>query len=98
MTLHLAEKEDANGLFNIGSGQAHTWIELVEPIFQALEKPVDIAFIDMPENIRDQYQYFTLADIEKLRRGGYDLPVTPLKEAVTDYVENYLLKEHTLGD
>ncbi len=97
MTLYLAEKDDASGLFNIGSGLAHTWIDLVEPIFKVLGKAIDIEFVDMPESIRGQYQYFTKANIQKLRDSGYDLPVTPLNEAVSDYVRNYLLKERTLG-
>ena len=97
MTLFLAENENASGLFNIGSGQAHTWIELVEPIFQAMDKLVNIEFIDMPEAIQSQYQYFTQADTSKLRHSGYGDSVTPLAEAVTDYVKNYLLTNRTLG-
>ncbi len=97
MTLFLAENEKANGLFNIGSGQAQTWIELVEPIFNAMDKPVAIDFIEMPDHIREHYQYYTKADIEKLRKCGYNLPITPLKDAVSDYVSNYLQKGRTLG-
>ncbi len=97
MTLFLAENENASGLFNIGSGQAHTWKELVEPIFKVMDKPVSFEFIDMPESIRSQYQYFTEADISKLRHSGYRDSVKPLAEAVTDYVKNYLLDHKTLG-
>ncbi len=97
MTLYLAENETENGLFNVGSGQAHTWKELVEPIFNAMGKPVNIEFIDMPETIRSQYQYFTKADTSKLRHSGYGDTVTPLAEAVTDYMKNYLLNNKTLG-
>ena len=97
MTLFLAENEKASGLYNIGSGQAHTWIELVEPIFHAMNKPVNIEFIDMPEAIRSQYQYFTEADTSKLRHSGYGDSVMSLAEAVTDYVKNYLLDHKTLG-
>ncbi len=97
MTLHLAES-NAGGLFNIGSGQAHTWLELVAPIFAALGKPPKIDFIEMPENLRAKYQYFTQAGIEKLRSSGYSASITPLSGAVTDYVRNYLATDRRLGD
>lgn len=98
MTLHLAANRRAGGLYNIGSGQAHTWLELVAPIFKALDRPVKIDFIDMPENLRAKYQYFTQAGIEKLRAAGYSAPITPLAAAVTDYVGNYLAPGRHLGD
>jgi ADP-L-glycero-D-manno-heptose 6-epimerase len=97
MTLHLAQNK-AGGLYNIGSGQAHTWLELVKPIFAALGKPAKIEFIDMPETLRAKYQYFTQAGIEKLRSTGYTAPITPLAQAVTDYVQNYLTADRRLGD
>lgn len=97
MTLHLAESK-AGGLYNIGSGKAHTWLELVTPIFAALGKPVKIDFIEMPEALRAKYQYFTQAGIAKLRASGYSAPVTPLAGAVTDYVKNYLASDRRLGD
>jgi len=98
MTLHLATHRDAGGLFNIGSGGAHTWIDLANAVFAALEKPPRIEFIDMPEAIRDKYQYFTQADIGKLRGTGYDDAVTPLNDAVADYVKNYMVPGKHLGD
>ena len=54
MTLFLAERPGANGLFNIGAGRSHTWMELVTPVFEALGRPVDIEFIDMPDALREQ--------------------------------------------
>ncbi|HTB62872.1 MAG TPA: ADP-glyceromanno-heptose 6-epimerase [Opitutales bacterium] len=98
MTLHLAANPQAGGLFNIGSGKAHTWLELVAPIFAALDRPQKIEFIDMPEVLRAKYQYFTQANTSKLRANGYTAPITPLAAAVIDYVRNYLTPGHRLGD
>lgn len=90
MTLHLAESIESNGLFNIGSEQAHTWIDLVTPIFQSLHQPVQIEFVDMPEYLQSKYQYYTCANTDRLRKSHYTRPVTPLADAVTDYIQNYL--------
>lgn len=98
MTLHLANSKSAGGLFNIGSGVARTWVDLGTAIFKALGRETNIAFIDMPESIRDQYQYFTCADISKVRDAGYTPPTTPLEEAVHDYVTRYLVHGSRLGD
>ncbi len=98
MMLHLAEKSGAAGIFNIGSGEANTWISLVSAIFTALEKPEEIDFIEMPESLRSKYQYFTRADISKLQKAGYEKQVTPLAEAVADCVKNYLVPGKRLGE
>jgi ADP-L-glycero-D-manno-heptose 6-epimerase len=98
MTLHLAAAKKAGGLFNIGSGQAHTWLDLVHPIFEAMGREPCIEFIEMPESLRAQYQYFTRADITKLKSTGYEGGVTPLHEAVVDYVSRYLLPHKHFGD
>ncbi|HEV2452792.1 MAG TPA: ADP-glyceromanno-heptose 6-epimerase [Verrucomicrobiae bacterium] len=90
MTLHLAATKTAGGLFNIGSGAARTWIDLANAVFDALGKKSKIEFIEMPETIRDKYQYFTQADISRLRVAGYGKKITSLEDAVTDYVRNYL--------
>ena len=97
MTLHLAER-DAPGLFNIGSGRSHTWLELMQAVFAAMERPARIEFVDMPESIRNQYQYDTCADDTRLRASGYARPATPLADAVSDYVRNYLIPDRRLGD
>ena len=98
MTLHFMEQAPtAAGLYNIGSGEANTWLELVAPIFAALGRPPAIEFIDMPAEMRDKYQYFTRADISKLRQAGYARPITPLADAVTDYVTNHLVPGKRLG-
>lgn len=98
MTLHLAEEKKAGGLYNIGSGEARTWLELVTPIFEALGRRPQIEFVEMPESLRSQYQYFTQANIEKLRKTGYAGKVTPLREAVIEYVTNYLVPRRAFGD
>lgn len=90
MTLHLAMSRTANGLYNIGSGQANTWLALVDAIFSAMGRESAIDFVDIPESIRDKYQYFTEANIDKLRATGYTAPVTSLQDAVRDYVQEYL--------
>ena len=95
MTLHLAQ-QDANGIFNVGSGQAQTWLDLVRPIFRAMDVPERIEFIEMPQTLRDKYQYCTVATIDRLRATGYDTPMTPLADAVDDYVRNYLIPDRRL--
>ncbi|MBW0162225.1 MAG: ADP-glyceromanno-heptose 6-epimerase [Sediminibacterium sp. Gen4] len=85
---------DQNGLYNLGTGQARTFIDLVKATFAGLDKEPAIHFIDMPEDIRDKYQYFTEANMQKLRNAGYTIPFTSLEAGVNDYVRNYL---RTLG-
>jgi ADP-L-glycero-D-manno-heptose 6-epimerase len=96
MTLHLAANKKAVGLFNIGSGEARTWIDLANSVFAALDKKPRIEFIEMPEAIRDKYQYFTQANISRLRAAGYKAPVTTLEKAVADYVRTYLAQDKRL--
>ncbi len=90
-TIELSEQRHARGLYNVGSGQPHTWLDLVNAVFQAMQREPQIEFIDMPDALRAQYQYFTCADLTKLRATGYSRPWTPLTEAVRDYVQNYLI-------
>jgi ADP-L-glycero-D-manno-heptose 6-epimerase len=98
MTLHLATTPVANGLFNIGSGRARTWIDLANAVFAALSKPARIEFVEMPDNIRDKYQYFTEANIDKLKETGYRESQFDLESGVHDYVTNYLLTGAHLGN
>ena len=93
MTLHLLENEDTSGIYNIGTGQARPFDDLAEAIFDALDEPSRIEYFEMPEHLRENYQYFTEADLTKLRDSGYDQPITSLEEAVRDYVTNYLLRD-----
>ena len=96
MTLHLAATPKANGLFNIGSGAARTWLDLARAVFTALDRKPKIEFIAMPEVIRGKYQYFTRANPARLRAAGYTAPVTSLEDAVTNYVRNYLVPDKRL--
>lgn len=98
MTLHLATRRDAVGIFNIGTGKAATWVELVTPIFEALGKPVEIEFIEMPEVLKGKYQYYTCANTSHLESSGWQGPLHTLNEAVGDYVKNYLVLGTRLGE
>jgi ADP-L-glycero-D-manno-heptose 6-epimerase len=98
MTLHLAECEEAGGLYNAGAGVARTWLDLATALFSAMGLEPKINFVDMPDSLRNQYQYHTLADISKLRETGYKTPTTPLEDAVRDYVQNYLAPGRRLGE
>ena len=96
MTLFLAANPSIKGLFNLGSGQARTWNELASAVFAALKRPTVIEFVEMPEMLRGKYQYFTEANIQKLRSAGYSGPEFSLEQAVGDYVQNYLLPGRSL--
>jgi ADP-L-glycero-D-manno-heptose 6-epimerase len=99
MTVHFAETAPAaGGLYNLGSGTAHTWLELADALFGALGVPKRVEFIDMPPELRERYQYFTRADIGRLRSTGYEREVTPLAAAVKDYVDAYLVPDKRLGE
>ena len=97
MTLWLTQNEGATGLFNLGNGSARTWLDLGRSIFSALKKDPNIEFVEMPEILRDKYQYFTQAKIEKLRAHGYKNNLFSLEDAVGDYVCNYLIPDLKLG-
>ncbi len=96
MTLYLAEEANANGLYNLGSGDARTWKDLVIPIFETVGMKTNIEFIDMPESLKLKYQYYTCANISKIKKLGYKCEITPLNNAVSDYVKNYLMKDKYL--
>lgn len=81
-----------NGLYNLGTGKARSFYDLVTATFNGLNKDPEIVFIDMPEDIRDKYQYFTEAKMDKLHKAGYTEPFYTLEEGVDDYVRNYLAK------
>lgn len=82
---------DANGLFNVGTGEARTWNDLARAVFAALDLPPQLDYVPLPEALRDSYQYHTQADLRRLRAVGYARPFTPLEEAVADYVRGYLV-------
>ena len=98
MTIFLASQPLAGGLYNLGSGEARTWLQLVKAIFSALDLSPQIEFVDMPLPLREKYQYHTCADISKLRTLGFKDQITPLDDAVADYVKNYLAPGKLLGD
>jgi len=90
-TLRFAlEKPLPRGIFNLGTGQARTFLDLVRCVFRELGKPETIDFIDTPVEIRDRYQYFTEARMDRLRRAGYAAPFTTLEAGVRDYVRDLL--------
>ena len=94
-TLHFAlqEAEAPGGLFNCGTGEARTWVDLVMPVFEAMEVEPRIEFIDMPKALRAKYQYFTEAKVDKLRAAGYREVFTPLEEGVREYVREFFLPQ-----
>jgi len=93
MTLFFFDNPYINGVFNLGTGESRTWNDLVIAVFVAMGIKPHIEYIEMPTSIRNQYQYFTQADQSKLRRAGYSKPITPLEDAVRDYIQNYLEKD-----
>ena len=80
-----------NGIFNVGTGQARAFKDLVTATFNAMDVETNIEYIDMPLHLRDKYQYFTQADMNKLQQAGYTTPFQSLEEGVSDYVKNYLM-------
>jgi ADP-L-glycero-D-manno-heptose 6-epimerase len=87
------EKKPQNGLFNLGTGKARSFRDLVENTFHAMQLEPKIRFIDTPVDIRNNYQYFTEADMSRVRATGYDRPFFSLEDGVRDYVQRYLLDE-----
>ena len=88
--MELMEKTPKSGIYNMGFGQARTWLDLGKAVFKGSHKTVNIQFIDMPENIRGQYQYYTCANMKKWTAVGMSEPKWSLEKGVADYVENYL--------
>ena len=88
----------SNGLYNLGTGKARTFLDLAQATFAAMDREPQIGFIDTPEDIRDTYQYFTEADMQKLRGIGYTQPFRELETAIDDYVRNYLNPDKYWGD
>jgi ADP-L-glycero-D-manno-heptose 6-epimerase len=90
--LYLMKTPPSSGIYNLGSGKARTFLDLANNTFQALNKTANIEFIDTPIDIRDKYQYFTEANMNKLISSGYNTPFHTLEEGVMDYVQHYLVK------
>lgn len=88
--LFLMENKPLSHIYNLGSGQARTFLDLVKNTFSSMSKEENISFVDTPADIRDKYQYFTEADMSKLIKAGYNTPFYSLEEGVADYVKHYL--------
>ena len=86
----LLDTSSVNGIFNVGTGKAESFRDLIVAMFKALGRAPNIEYIDMPASIRDQYQYFTQANVDNLRKAGYNAGFTPLDSAVGQYVTGYL--------
>jgi len=91
--LYFLEKKPTNGIYNLGTGQARTFLDLATGTFRALDLEPNISFVDTPADIRDTYQYFTQAEMGKLRAAGYNEPFIGLEEGIEDYVLRYLKEE-----
>jgi ADP-L-glycero-D-manno-heptose 6-epimerase len=90
MTLFFLDNPKLAGIFNIGTGNARTWNDLAKATFAAMNKKPNIEYIPMPQKLSGKYQYFTQADINRLRKAGYEKELTSLEDAIKDYVQNYL--------
>lgn len=90
----LLEHKDVNGIFNVGTSTPRTWNDLGNAVFAAMGREPNIEYIEMPESIRDKYQYFTEANMQKLTAAGCDVPLTSLEDGAADYVRNYLDKDN----
>ncbi|MBM4157602.1 MAG: ADP-glyceromanno-heptose 6-epimerase [Ignavibacteria bacterium] len=90
MTIFFHENKKVNGIFNVGTGTANTFNSFIKPIFKALNLPEQIEYFEMPDYLKGKYQDYTRADTTKLRNAGYKSNITPIEDAVTDYVTNYL--------
>ncbi len=91
--LWLMEHRDVSGLFNLGTGRAQTWLELMGALYGAVGQDLEVLWMDTPVEIRDRYQYFTQAEMGRLRAAGYDRPFRSVEEGVADFVERHLATE-----
>lgn len=91
--IHFMETRKNSGIYNLGSGQAHTFLELATGVFEALKLELNIKYVDMPEDIRNNYQYFTQASMDRVRMAGYTGRFWDFKDAINDYVTGYLKEQ-----
>jgi ADP-L-glycero-D-manno-heptose 6-epimerase len=96
MVLFFMEHRDLGGIYNIGTGKARSWNDIANAMFAALNRKPDIEYIPMPESIREKYQYFTQADLAKLRSVGCTYTCRSLEDSITEYVREYLCKDGLL--
>lgn len=90
--MQLIDNKEISGIYNLGSGQAHSWNQLIKCVFEAMQLPINVEYIDMPDSIKEQYQNFTLADMSKLSEKLF-MKFTDFNESVFDYIQNYLMKD-----
>lgn len=83
-----------SGIYNVGTGLARTYLSLVQAVFKSMKKDENVGFIDTPEDLRGKYQYYTCANIRKLREIGYSEPFFSLEDGIEDYVSNYLIPQN----
>ncbi len=94
--IDLYEKKPKSGIYNMGTGKARSWLDLAKAVFKSMNKEVQIQWLEMPPELKDQYQYFTEAKMQKWQAQGLDESQWPLEKAVDDYVQNYLQKNNAL--
>jgi ADP-L-glycero-D-manno-heptose 6-epimerase len=97
MTLFFLNAKVPGGIYNVGTGRARTWLDMMRAVFQAMGRDPKIDFIPMPEALRDKYQYFTQAETGKIRKAGYAAPIQSLEEGVAAYIPYLERGEEVLG-
>lgn len=88
--MELMDKKPASGIYNMGFGKARTWLDMAKALFAGMNKELNIKWLEMPDNIKNQYQYFTEANMKKWQDAGMSAPQWSLEDAINDYVKNYL--------
>ncbi len=94
--VELMDKTPKSGLYNMGSGEARTWLDLAQSMFKSMNRELNIKWLEMPPELKDQYQYFTEANMQKWKSEGLSDPRWPLEKAIDDYVQNYLSQQEAI--
>lgn len=89
----IMDKKPASGIYNMGYGETRSWLDMAKGLFKALNRDLKINWLEMPDDIKNQYQYYTLADMTKWKQAGMSEPQWPLEKAIEDYVKNYLSQQ-----
>jgi ADP-L-glycero-D-manno-heptose 6-epimerase len=97
MTLFFMDNPKLAGIYNVGTGNARNWNDLAKATFAAMNKEPNIQYIEMPETLKEKYQYYTQAETKKIQKAGYKNQTTTLEDAIKDYVTNYLMNEEYLS-
>lgn len=96
--VELLNKTYINGIFNVGTGKSRSWNDLSRAVVKSMDRSPEIKYIEMPEYLKEKYQYYTEADNSKLKNAGIDINYTSLEDAIDDYIKNYLSQNKYLGD